>query len=70
MRNRLRESLFSFRGRVITAILCLIWAAIFAGALIYYGIPLFWGFVFPLGIGIWALADAVKRKRAGDFDDK
>ncbi|SLI21498.1 Uncharacterised protein [Mycobacteroides abscessus subsp. bolletii] len=69
MRNRRRESLFSFRGRVITAILCIGWAAIIAGALVYYGIPLFWSFVFPWGIGTWVLTDAVKRKQAGDFDE-
>ncbi|MBB4852942.1 hypothetical protein HNP40_000308 [Mycobacteroides chelonae] len=69
MRQRLQESLFSFRGRVVTAVLVLVWAGIFAGALVYYHLPVFWGFLIPLGIGIWALVDAVKRQRAGEFDD-
>lgn len=67
-RRSLAGALFSFKGRIITAALVLAWSFVFLWALIHYQYPLFWGFLIPFFLGVGGIWDAVKRKRAGEFD--
>ncbi|SLI18391.1 Uncharacterised protein [Mycobacteroides abscessus subsp. massiliense] len=67
-KRSLKDVLFSFKGRIIAAALVLAWSLVYVWALIYYQNPIFWGFLLPFGLGAWGIWDAVKRKRAGEFD--
>ncbi len=67
-KRNLGDTLFSFKGRVVAASLVLAWSLVFVWALVHYQHPVFWGFVIHLGLGSWGIWDAVKRKRAGEFN--
>ncbi len=61
--------LFSFRGRVATAIFVIAIGLFGLWAYFQYRDPeQFWLALFPLALGPLAIRDAVKRKRAGFFD--
>lgn len=65
------SGLFSFRGRVATAILVLIVGGVGLWAYLHYRDPqMFWLSLFPLTLGAIGIWDAVKCKRAGLFDVK
>lgn len=60
--------LFSYTGRVVTAIIVLAVAVLAFWSLYYYKDPVFLLGAFPAVIGVLALLDAVKKKKEGFFD--
>ncbi|MBN7314872.1 hypothetical protein I3U70_26150 [Mycobacteroides abscessus subsp. abscessus] len=62
------SGVFSFRGRVITAVLVLLIGIYGIWTLIQSRDPQFLLSLFPIVLGPLGIYDAVKRKRAGFFD--
>lgn len=67
--ERIGNAVVSYEGRMTAAIVVLASSLIYIWALFHYRNPIFLLFFVPIIFGVWGIRDAVKRKRAGEFDN-